>query len=64
MSQDLRPDLVDAGTAADSWLRTLLDLQREQWDALMRWQQMLVDMQQDAWDQWICRWGGGVPIDA
>ena len=23
----------------------------------------LAALQQDWWDEWVCRWGGGVPID-
>lgn len=64
MTQDLGSDpVVDPGAAAD-WMRALYNAQREQWDALVRWQLTLLEMQQDAWDRWICRWAGGVPIDA
>jgi hypothetical protein len=49
---------------ADALMALWLQLQREQWNALVRWQQWLLETQQDAWDQWVCRWGGGVPIDA
>lgn len=51
--------LFDVGGALD----TLLRFQQQQWNLLLTWQQALAGAQQDFWDQWICRWGGGVPID-
>lgn len=62
--QDLHTDLVDTGAVSDGWVSAMLSLQRQQWDALMRWQLMILEMQQEVFDQWICRWGGGAPIDA
>jgi hypothetical protein len=64
MMQDLRTDLVDTSAFSNGWVGALFSLQREQLDALLRWQLMLIDMQREAFDQWVCRWGGGVPIDA
>jgi hypothetical protein len=48
------PDL--AGAWQRSW-----DLQ---FQALSAWQAAATAMQREWWDEWVCRWGGGVPIDA
>lgn len=54
--------LFDLGTthaAFDAWIK----VQQQQLDTLMAWQRSVADLQQDLWDQWICHWGGGVPLD-
>lgn len=59
---------------ADGYLRSALDWQNMFTQGLMQaqtnqlrllsaWQQSLVAINQDLWDRWICRFGGGVPID-
>lgn len=58
----------------DSYLRSLVDwqkvgyesllqAQRIQWEMLLTWQRSLGAVQQELQDQWICRFGGGVPLD-
>jgi hypothetical protein len=59
---ELRLPFVDVAMSGN-WFDTLLDLQRQQWDALQRWQTLWIGLQQDAFDQWVSHWGGGVPID-
>lgn len=72
MAQALRA----AASVADNPMTALIDLQtltgfgdavlqvqRMQLEALLTWQQSLASMQQELWDGWVCRWGGGVPID-
>lgn len=49
--------------AADA-AAVLLLAQRLQLDSLIAWQQSLTAVQQELWDEWVCRWAGGVPIDA
>ena len=59
---------------ADGYLRSALDWQNIFTQSLMQaqsnqlrllsaWQQSLFAINQDLWDRWICRFGGGVPID-
>lgn len=42
----------------------LLRAQQAQLDAVLAWQKAVVSVNQELWDEWVCRWGGGVPIDA
>lgn len=42
----------------------LLLAQQAQLDAVLAWQKAFVSVNQEIWDEWVCRWGGGVPIDA
>jgi hypothetical protein len=42
---------------------TLLAVQRQQWEALAAWQRAGRAVQLELTDQWICRFGGGVPLD-
>ena len=42
----------------------LLRAQQAQLDAVLAWQKAVVSANQELWDEWVCRWGGGVPIDA
>lgn len=37
--------------------------QREQWEMLAAWQRTIGAAQRELVDQWICRFGGGVPLD-
>jgi len=41
----------------------LLQAQQNQFQLLAAWQKAMEDSQRDLWDQWICRFGGGVPLD-
>ena len=45
-------------------LQGLLLAQQSQLDALLAWQKAVVSVNQELWNEWVCRWGGGVPIDA
>ncbi|WP_286565373.1 hypothetical protein [Variovorax brevis] len=53
-------------TAFD-WQRAALGLalqtQQGQVQALCAWQDAAGEIYRDMWDRWICRFGGGVPID-
>jgi hypothetical protein len=42
----------------------LLQAQRLQWELLASWQAAMAAAQKELFDAWVCRWGGGVPIDA
>jgi hypothetical protein len=42
---------------------TLLEAQQRQTQILLAWQKSVADIGQDLWDRWICRFGGGVPLD-
>lgn len=61
-------------SAADGYFQVVLDwqmmfadnmmhAQRDQLRMLSAWQQSLSAINQDLWDRWVCRFGGGVPID-
>ncbi|VTU22129.1 hypothetical protein [Variovorax sp. PBL-E5] len=41
----------------------LMRVQCSQLDMAMAWQESLRAIQQEMWDQWVCRFGGGVPLD-
>lgn len=41
---------------------SIADLQRMQLEVLVSLEQRFARTCRDAWDQWICRFGGGVPI--
>ncbi|MET3494436.1 hypothetical protein [Variovorax boronicumulans] len=43
--------------------RSLLQAQRQQWETMAAWQRSGAIMQRELMDQWICRFGGGVPLD-
>ncbi len=45
------------------WLQPLLDVQRVQWDVLLRWQESIATMSRDVCEQWAVRCLGGVPIE-
>lgn len=58
----------------DSYLRSVVDwqkavnesvlqAQRGQWEMIAVWQRAICAMQEELRDQWICRFGGGVPLD-
>lgn len=38
-------------------------VQRQQWEAIAAWQRAVAAVQRELTDQWICRFGGGVPLD-
>jgi len=69
-------DIPAAVTAPsfDTYLRSLMNwplivgesmlvAQRQQWEMLSAWQRSFDAAQRECVDQWICRWGGGVPLD-
>ena len=41
----------------------MLQGQQNQFQAIAAWQKAMQDAQRDWMDQWICRFGGGVPLD-
>ena len=45
-------------------MEALLQFQRMQWELVGSWQSAMAAAQQELFDEWVCRWGGGVPIDA
>ncbi|RZL92730.1 MAG: hypothetical protein EOP82_09340 [Variovorax sp.] len=53
--------------SALDWQRAFVDsltqAQRNQYQMLAAWQKSLCAVNQDLWDQWVCRFGGGVPLD-
>jgi hypothetical protein len=42
---------------------SMLSAQRGQWETLAAWQRAIGGMQEELRDQWVCRFGGGVPLD-
>lgn len=42
---------------------TLLQAQQRQAGILLIWQKSMAAVGQDLWDRWVCRFGGGVPLD-
>ena len=44
-------------------LRSLLLIQGEQLQMMAAWQRSIGAAQRDLMDRWICRFGGGVPLD-
>ena len=62
------PTAIDSLQAAWGWptafADNLLQVQRMQMEALLSWQQSLASINEELWDEWVCRWGGGVPIAA
>ena len=42
---------------------SLLQTQRGQWEMLAAWQRSAGAAQRELRDQWVCRFGGGVPLD-
>lgn len=45
-------------------LQGLLLVQQSQLEVVLAWQRAIASLQQELWDEWLCRWGGGAPIDA
>lgn len=41
----------------------LMQAQRSHFQTLSAWQMSLGAFNQDLWDRWVCRFGGGVPLD-
>ncbi|SDE46907.1 hypothetical protein SAMN05444679_12345 [Variovorax sp. CF079] len=41
----------------------LMQAQRSQLQMVSAWQTSLGAFNQDLWDRWVCRFGGGVPLD-
>ena len=37
--------------------------QQNQFQVLATWQKAMQEAQRDLWDRWICRFGGGIPLD-
>ena len=46
-----------------AFMENLLQAQRSHYQMLAEWQQSLAAVNQELWDQWVCRFGGGVPLD-
>ncbi|HEY6407526.1 MAG TPA: hypothetical protein VIY29_08670 [Ktedonobacteraceae bacterium] len=53
--------------SALDWQRALVDAcvqgQRSQYQVFTAWAKALAAVNQELWDQWVCRFGGGVPLD-
>ena len=49
------------------WQRALLGIwmlaQQNQFENLTAWQKAIAAFNQDLFDRWVCRFGGGVPLD-
>jgi hypothetical protein len=43
--------------------KSMLQAQRDQWEMMATWQRSIGAVQRELMDQWICRFGGGVPLD-
>ena len=56
-------DSVPAFEASTLIFENLMQAQRVQLEALNSWQQSMAAFTQEVWDEWVCHWGGGVPID-
>jgi hypothetical protein len=41
----------------------LLQAQQSQFQILAAWQGSIAEAQRDLQDRWICRFGGGIPLD-
>ncbi|KWT94096.1 MULTISPECIES: hypothetical protein [unclassified Variovorax] len=41
----------------------VIQAQRNQYEMLTAWGKSLGAFNQDLWDRWVCRFGGGVPLD-
>ena len=41
----------------------MLQAQQRQFQLLASWQESMAAIGQDQWDRWVCRFGGGVPLD-
>ena len=44
-------------------IESLMQAQQMQLQMLTAWQRPFAAVNQELWDQWVCRFGGGVPID-
>ena len=42
---------------------TLLQAQQRQARMFLTWHKAMAEVGQDLWDRWVCRFGGGVPLD-
>lgn len=62
-TQDGFQPLFDLSIAS-RFVDAVLDAQRLQYEAVLAWQQSVAAFQKELWDEWVCRWAGGVPIDA
>jgi len=47
-----------------AFAENLMQLQRRQLEIVAAWQKTVNDVGQELWDEWVCRFGGGVPLDA
>ncbi|MDP9927938.1 hypothetical protein [Variovorax paradoxus] len=43
--------------------RSLMQAQCGQWEMMAAWQRSIGNVQRELMDQWICRFGGGAPLD-
>jgi hypothetical protein len=46
------------------FMEAFLQVQRMQWELLVSWQRAAAAVQKELFDEWVCRFAGGVPIDA
>jgi len=55
--------LMSALSWQSVFVDTLMNAQQNQYQLYAVWQKSLGAFHQDLWDQWVCRFGGGVPLD-
>lgn len=46
-----------------AFVQMLLQAQQRQLELFAGWQRSMAAVGQDQWDSWVCRFGGGVPLD-
>jgi hypothetical protein len=46
-----------------AFFNTWIEGQRNQFQVLNAWTNAFKDVNQELWDEWVCRFGGGVPLD-
>jgi len=44
-------------------IESLVQAQQAQFQMFTAWQRPFAAVNQELWDQWVCRFGGGVPLD-
>jgi hypothetical protein len=68
------PSVTEVSHIGDGYARSALDwhaaladacvqAQHSQYQVFAAWAKALAAVNQELWDQWVCRFGGGVPLD-
>ena len=64
MKSPVLPDYVQAALDLHrSFVDSIMQLQSNQCRIWAAWQKSLAAVNQELWDLWLCRFGGGVPLD-